>query len=453
MKTRSPLTGDKHTAAEYEAAKLEPVELRHQVSADWKAPHFVWQVRHALGAIAVPRQPERLPAKSIPAATGSSTTLDWKMQKIAEKWVYAAARAPQLQEPAAILTSRKIPTGRPARGSSALRGHNINNAAAAVIDYRTGEVLAYVGSAELHVEGQQEVPAAVRRPGRRLAPAGIGDQADRLRRSASTTRPCTAATMFMDVTTNFGGGFIPTQADKLERGPVRLRSALQFSLNIPAIKATIMQRPRPHLRADQGLRPVATRRPAARSLSMGIGTLEVHPIDLLGAYGTIANGGVLMPRRVISTILDSDGKPVWPTAEGRAEGRRGSSARRRRLHRHRHPGRQHRQEGQPVLGQVGHLRRQDPPPGRVQDRHDERQPRRRGVRLRRAAEATRRRRPSPSASGWATATTHPTTASSRSTRPRRSGRRSSRKSARTADRQVQAAGRARRPPPSTRSPA
>ena len=50
----------------------------------------------------------------------------------------------------------------------------------------------------------------------------------------------TAATMFMDVVTNFGGGFTPTQADKLERGPVRLRSALQFSLNIPAIKAAII---------------------------------------------------------------------------------------------------------------------------------------------------------------------------------------------------------------------
>ena len=33
----------------------------------------------------------------------------------------------------------------------------------------------------------------------------------------------TAATMFMDVMTDFGGKFIPTQADKLERGPVRLR--------------------------------------------------------------------------------------------------------------------------------------------------------------------------------------------------------------------------------------
>ena len=45
---------------------------------------------------------------------------------------------------------------------------------------------------------------------------------------------------------------------------------------------------------------------------MGIGTLEVHPIDLLGAYDTIANGGVMMPRRVIDQIIDSSGKVIWP---------------------------------------------------------------------------------------------------------------------------------------------
>ena len=54
----------------------------------------------------------------------------------------------------------------------------------------------------------------------------------------------TAATMFMDVVTNFASpgsrAYYPTQADGAERGPVRLRSALQFSLNIPAIKAGII---------------------------------------------------------------------------------------------------------------------------------------------------------------------------------------------------------------------
>ena len=57
------------------------------------------------------------------------TTLDWKMQKTAEKWVYVAARAPNAKNPSAILSSRKIP--RSARSwILGLRGHNIHNAAA-----------------------------------------------------------------------------------------------------------------------------------------------------------------------------------------------------------------------------------------------------------------------------------------------------------------------------------
>src|SRR4029078_9811606 len=135
----------------------------------------------------------------------------------------------------------------------------------------------------------------------------------------------TAATMFMDVTTNFGGNFIPTQADKKERGPVRLRSALQFSLNIPAIKGVIMS----------GLEHVYDRTKefglsypnnVAPVVSMGIGTLEVHPVDLLGAYSTLANSGVHMPRRVIGTIFDSNGAVAWPTPETTPKGTRVISA-------------------------------------------------------------------------------------------------------------------------------
>ncbi len=86
----------------------------------------------------------------------------------------------------------------------------------------------------------------------------------------------TASTMLMDVVTDFGKGFTPTQADKLERGPVRLRSALQFSLNIPAIKATVISGlDRTFERSkDFGLRFRSTAIPV---VSMGIGTLETHP--------------------------------------------------------------------------------------------------------------------------------------------------------------------------------
>ena len=239
------------------------------------------------------------------------------MQRTAEKWVYVAARATHAKDPLAILSSRKIAKA-DRTWILGLRGHNINNAAAAVTDYRTGEVLAYVGSASYTSKGNAKFQPQFdvladgwRQPGSAIKPIdyaiGIDD------------KTLTASTMIMDVTTNFGGGFIPTQADKLERGPVRLREALQFSLNIPAIKATIMQGlDHTYDRTkDFGLSYPKTAVPV---LSMGIGTLEVHPIDLLGAYGTIANGGVKMPRRVIDQIIDSSGKVIWPPADGAPKG-------------------------------------------------------------------------------------------------------------------------------------
>ncbi|HEX6869231.1 MAG TPA: transglycosylase domain-containing protein [Candidatus Limnocylindrales bacterium] len=322
METRSPMTGDKHSLAEYEAAKNEPVELQPQVSAQWKAPHFVWQVRRALGAMYCPDTPNdctEVDTKGLKVIS----TIDLKMQKATEKWVYVAARAPNAKDPSSLLASRKIP--RSARNwIMGLRGHNINNAAAAVEDYRTGEILAYAGSASYTSKKSKRFQPKFdvladgwRQPGSAIKPINYAIGVD--------DKTLTAATMIMDVTTNFGGNFIPTQADKLERGPVRLRSALQFSLNIPAIKATIMSGldhvyERSH---EFGLTFPSTALPV---LSMGIGTLEVHPIDLLGAYSTLANGGVLMPRRVISTILDTNGQQVWPTPENTPKGTRVISA-------------------------------------------------------------------------------------------------------------------------------
>ncbi len=70
--------------------------------------------------------------------------------------------------------------------------------------------------------------------------------------------------------------------------------------------------------------------------------------------------------------------------DGRPEGRAGRQQA-GRLHHHRHPGRQHGHVDQPLLGQVGHPRRREATSGGLQDRDDERQPRRRGVRLPRPA--------------------------------------------------------------------
>ncbi|MGP1674278.1 MAG: transglycosylase domain-containing protein, partial [Candidatus Limnocylindrales bacterium] len=316
MKSRSPLSGAHHTQTEYETAKAEPVVIRPQVSATWRAPHFVWQVREALAEIICPDDPSDCDEVD----TGGfrvTTSLDWDVQKITEKWVYVASRAPQSKDVRKILSARKIPAGEKGWILN-LRGRNIHNAAAAVLDYRTGEVLAYVGSASYTAKGTKKFQPQFdvlsdgwRQPGSSIKPidyaVGIDDET------------LTASTMFMDVTTNFGRGFTPTQADKLERGPVRLRSALQFSLNIPAIKATIMQGLEHTFERTQefGLRYLPTAIPVQ---SMGIGTLETHPIDMVTAYGTIANGGVRMPRQLITKVVDENGLQVWPLAGQTVEG-------------------------------------------------------------------------------------------------------------------------------------
>jgi penicillin-binding protein 1A len=92
---------------------------------------------------------------------------------------------------------------------------------------------------------------------------------------------------------------------------VRLRGALQWSLNIPAVKSiydtgvdrvfSVAQRM--GLRF-QGQVPTA-------GLSMGIGTEVVHPADLTQGYATIANGGTYIPRVTVLKVTDPTGKDVY----------------------------------------------------------------------------------------------------------------------------------------------
>jgi membrane peptidoglycan carboxypeptidase len=192
-----------------------------------------------------------------------------------------------------------------------LRQENVWNGALVAMDYKTGEILAYVGSADYYAAKSTKrlqpkfdvLTKGWRQPGSAWKPVhyviGIDDGT------------FTAATSFMDVVTDFGGGYTPVDADSLERGPVRLRGALQWSLNIPAIKATYMngvdkvfERAQRMGIRFQGDAPTA-------GLSFGIGTEVIHPVDLANAYGTIANGGEYVPHVTVLTITDSTGKDVY----------------------------------------------------------------------------------------------------------------------------------------------
>jgi membrane peptidoglycan carboxypeptidase len=323
MKTRMELTSGKYTDADFEAAKAEPVILAEQGADAWRAPHFVWKVRSELGRLLCGEaQCEKIDTGGYQVIT----SLDYRMQRLVEKWVYAAAIIPNAKSPDALLKNRQIPRKEWA-WIKALRGHNIHNAAAGVVDYRTGEVLAYAGSASYTAKGSKKMQPQFdvlgdgwRQPGSSIKPlvylVGIDD------------KTMTASTMFMDVVTNFAPAgarpFTPKQADSAERGPVRLRSALQFSLNIPAIKAGFLNGLEHQFERTKefGLRYLPSAAPVP---SMSIGTLETHPIDMISAYGAIANGGVLMPRHTIVKVLDDKGTQVWPLPDAKPTGERVAS--------------------------------------------------------------------------------------------------------------------------------
>ena len=117
-----------------------------------------------------------------------------------------------------------------------LQGRNINNDALVTVNYRTGAVLAYVGSANFYGEATPEhqpnfdvIGQAYRQSGSAFKPITYA--------TGFEDGVISPATMFMDVRTNIAEGFNPPNADNRERGPVRVRDALKYSLNIPVTKA------------------------------------------------------------------------------------------------------------------------------------------------------------------------------------------------------------------------
>ncbi|HEY7130913.1 MAG TPA: transglycosylase domain-containing protein [Candidatus Limnocylindrales bacterium] len=303
--------------AELQAALKEPVVLAGDQPITFKAPHFTWQVR---------RQLEAILGSDAAVETGGYTvitTLNWRDQQLAEKWLTAGAVAPNLSRSgsATLLKNLRIGAG-DRRWINALRGKDLHNGALVALDYRTGDVLAYVGSAGYYRDGlksrkfEPKYDAAgdgVRQPGSAWKPV--------LYASAFDSKRLTPGSLLLDITTPFGRNWTPRDADQLDRGPVLVRKALQFSLNVPAIRA--FQRTGSATVADRakklGIRFAGGQTLFAQAgLAAALGTVEVTPLDLTSAYGAIANGGRHVPPRLILEIRDPSGRIVWQAPKPKA---------------------------------------------------------------------------------------------------------------------------------------
>src|SRR3989344_8155170 len=166
-----------------------------------KAPHFVMYVKQLAA--------ERFGDKAVDAGgLQIYTTLDYKIQKEAEK-----------------IINEEI---------EKLKGYRVGNGAAVVMDPKTGEILAMVGSKDYFDqdnEGNFNASLAKRQPGSSLKPVMY---------ARALEEGYTAASLIMDTKTDFPQDnqptYTPVNYDGKFRGPVQLRFALGNSLNIPAVK-------------------------------------------------------------------------------------------------------------------------------------------------------------------------------------------------------------------------
>ena len=300
--------------AQLSAALAEPVVLAGEQPLSYKAPHFTWQVRRQLQSILGPDASIETGGYTV------ITSLDWRAQQLAEKWLAAAVIAPNLRPKASASLLRSLKIGSGDRSwVNALRGKDLHNASLVALDYRTGDVLAYAGSAGYYREDlaspkfDPKYDAAgdgARQPGSAWKPIVYA--------SAFDTRRLTPGSLLLDIANEFGKGWTPRDADQLDRGPVLVRKALQFSLNVPAIRA--LQRVGNEAVADRaakfGIRFTGGRKAFLQAgLAGAIGTVEVRPLDLTSAYGAIANGGVRVPPRMILEIRDATGKVIYQAAK------------------------------------------------------------------------------------------------------------------------------------------
>ena len=168
----------------------------------------------------------------------------------------------------------------------ALHGHDPRMSIAILVaDHRSGEVLASVGSASYTADtraGFVDMTQAIRSPGSTLKPLVYGMAFD-----AGLAHP---ETLITDRPTAFGT-YEPQNFDGLYRGELRVRDALQLSLNIPVVSLTERLGPN-RIYAKMHLAGMDPTLPGnAPGLALTLGGVGVSLQDLVQLYASFAQGG------------------------------------------------------------------------------------------------------------------------------------------------------------------
>lgn len=269
-------------------AKKTQVVFNTSASNSIKAPHFTFYILNYL---------EEKYGRDVMENGGYTikTTLDYDLQKKAEDTINKFSDQNQ-------------------------KKYNASNEAMVVIDPKTGQILAMVGSKDYFnkdIDGAYNVAVAPRQPGSSFKPFVY---------LTAFQEGYTPDTVLFDVPTEFStnctpysqplSGFSakdcyhPQNFDNKFKGPISLRSAIAESRNVPSVKLLYLAGIDNVINNAHALGITTLQDKNEYGLSLVLGGGEVTLLDMTSAYSVFANSGLRNPPVGILEVRDSSGKIV-----------------------------------------------------------------------------------------------------------------------------------------------
>lgn len=172
--------------------------------------------------------------------------------------------------------------------------------ATVVLDVRTRQVLALAGNYEGAAGGLDRATQSRRQPGSTFKPIVYS--------YALHSRRFTPATVIDIEPKAFAGNYKPSNFEGWTgKDPLRLREVLANSVNVGAVHVLEEVGPANVVDWARALGIQSTLKP---DLSLALGSYEIHPMELAGAYATFAAGGMYEEPRIVTRIVGPDGKDV-----------------------------------------------------------------------------------------------------------------------------------------------
>ncbi|OHA97013.1 MAG: hypothetical protein A3C70_02435 [Candidatus Zambryskibacteria bacterium RIFCSPHIGHO2_02_FULL_43_14] len=193
---------------------------------------------------------------------------------------------------------------------------NGENNAIVVIDPKTGDILAMVGSRDYfdqEIDGNFNVALGHRQPGSTFKPFVY---------SVLFNKGYTDKTVLFDTPIQFSPTcppdnfttddicYSPGNYDDRFRGPIIIRDALAQSVNIPAVEALYLAGVKNSIDLAKSMGIESLTELDAYGLSLVLGGGAVSLLDITSAYSVFANDGVRNPYNPILWVEDADGNIV-----------------------------------------------------------------------------------------------------------------------------------------------